>query len=103
MLTARNKLFPTLSIQEYLSLSNQPSERKQGRLSNLKQSIGELSGGERQQLSLDKLSIPNAVTLLDEPFLGLDARAARHASEQLWEATNRLNGTLLIALPSSPD
>ncbi len=103
LITARNSLFPTLSIREYLSLSHQSSRPEEAHQLDLKRSIGQLSGGERQLLSLENLFVPEAMNLLDEPFLGLDARAGRQASEQLGQSVNSLKGTLLIALPSTMD
>jgi ABC-type branched-subunit amino acid transport system ATPase component len=103
LITARNSLFPSLTVREYFSLSRPSSDSERAKQSNLERSIGQLSGGERQILSLENLFVPEVMNLLDEPFLGLDAGAAKQAGEQLSHSVDSLKGTLLIAIPATTD
>ena len=97
---ARNSLFPSLSVADFLALRHLPLTEADG-LGNPSRLIGELSGGERQLLALTDLSVPGTLVLLDEPFLGLDSEAVRATGKRLRAFVDRMSGSLLIALPSA--
>ena len=103
-------VFPSLTVEEHLMLAlrmNHDPHKKQRleavyaefeprRLADLrKQSGGNLSGGQRQLLSLAiLLAHGNGCWLLDEPFAGLDVDTADFTVEWLLEK-NRKGITLL--------
>jgi len=97
---SRNNLFPNLSIADFQVLSHQPSPQVDRSL-RPNRLIGELSGGERQQLTLDNFSKSESLLILDEPFQGLDDQAVTATIERLGDFIESRSGTLLIAQPAS--
>jgi branched-chain amino acid transport system ATP-binding protein len=97
---ARNKLFPSLSVADFLALSRQ-SMPQMDRFLSPDRLIGELSGGERQQLALTDLFVPGTLAILDEPFEGLDSASVSATGKRLSHFVNSLSGTLLIAVPAT--
>jgi len=97
---SRNNLFPNLSVADFHTLCRKSSPRKE-HSSNSRLRIGQLSGGERQQLNLTDLSAPGALTILDEPFQGLDVNAIAATIKELGNFIADRTGALLIAQPAT--
>ena len=98
-ISSRNNLFPSLSIVDFFTLRRQPI-RKTNYSQNQKRIIGELSGGEKQQLALNGLFMNGELVMLDEPFLGLDSESVMTACQRLDHFVSNMSGTLFIALPA---
>jgi branched-chain amino acid transport system ATP-binding protein len=101
LIAARADLFPNLTVAEYLALSNHSLPRDIDRFPSLDSIVGDLSGGERQQLALGALDEPGTLFLLDEPFLGLDAESVAVTGERLGHFIRSMKGTVLIAVPET--
>jgi ABC-type branched-subunit amino acid transport system ATPase component len=98
LLQARNNAFSELTVEEVLRLSNiahPPPEVTH----LLARRMSDLSGGERQKVSIAcALAQPSVVLMLDEPFSALDTTGL----SKFWEAIKAKQSVAsLVALPSA--
>jgi branched-chain amino acid transport system ATP-binding protein/neutral amino acid transport system ATP-binding protein len=98
-LSARNNLFPELTVSDFNAL-RQSRSSKVDHCHNAMRLVGSLSGGERQRLALANMPSQGAVVLADEPFLGLDSGSITIACRQLVDFVDKMSGTLFVALPA---
>lgn len=92
---ARSNVFPTLTVDESLRLAGLHHARPH--LKHLLQrTAAQLSGGERQKLSLASVPANNRLVLYDEPFSALDRTALMTHANTIVEGHN----TKLIMLPN---
>lgn len=106
-----NRVFTELSVKENLETGGYLLKEKQ-ELTNrigvvleifpplrdrLKQTAGQLSGGEKQQLALARaLMLAPKILLVDEPSLGLAPKLVTKAFETLQDINQQLHTTIII-------
>jgi ribose transport system ATP-binding protein len=73
-------------------------ERLQVKTPSLAQTVGNLSGGNQQKVSLAKwLAAQTRVLLVDEPTVGIDVKTKHELHELIWELSTQGVSILLIS------
>ncbi len=73
-------------------------ERLQVKTPSLAQSVGNLSGGNQQKVSLAKwLAADTRLLIIDEPTVGIDVKTKHELHELIWDLASRGLGILLIS------